>query len=72
MKTMKGKMVGVVFRIRKGRCQYNAGTIDMKALCGASTRMGIGFPAIDTEGLIGIRVCGQHLEDVVAKIAGVK
>ena len=68
MKTIKGDLVGALFRVRQGRCQYNAGVGTIKAHCGAKTRLGIGVPVSDNDGLIGMRICGQHLEVVVERI----
>lgn len=51
-------MVGALFLVRLGRCQYG---LDTGRQCVNKTRMGVGVPVIDDEELMGCRICPGHL-----------
>ncbi len=60
-KTLKGDLVAALYRTRLGRCARQVND----ERCTEKTRIGIGIPVIDSDGLVGFRVCGKHIEAVL-------
>jgi hypothetical protein len=62
-RTLKGKMIGALCIVRLGRCQW--GSKKGMRQCTFKTRCAIAMPVIDADDLVGVRMCGEHIEAAV-------